>query len=46
MKTTLNIRMEILEQIARAAQTQKMSCFNMIFLLINKSPATWRSTGA
>ena len=36
MKTTLNIRIDILEQIAKAADFNKISCSGMIILLIQK----------
>jgi hypothetical protein len=37
METTLNIRKDILKQVAEAAESHGMSCSEMIVLLINRS---------
>ena len=45
METTLNISADILEQIARAAQTRSISCSEMIVLLIQKATADIANPG-
>ena len=45
METTLNIRADILEQIARMAQAQSISCSEMIALLIQKATADIANPG-
>ena len=39
METTLNIRADILEQIARTAQAQSISCSELIALLMQQATA-------
>jgi hypothetical protein len=39
MKTTLNIRVELLGHISRAAKTNRISCSEMIFILIKRAAA-------
>ncbi len=39
MKTTLNIRIDLLDQISKAAKTNRISCSKMIFVLMQKAAA-------